>query len=80
VPRAGRSLLLLVVANRPTYVALAVTYAAVATSSVCGPTTAARAADYWLRVLTELKNRGVAGVLRVVCDGLIGPTDAVAAV
>jgi putative transposase len=37
-------------------------------------------AKYWLRVLAEIKNRGVADVLMVVCDGLKGLPDAVAAV
>ncbi len=35
---------------------------------------------HWLHVLTELKNRGVADVLMLVCDGLKGLPDAVAAV
>jgi len=29
-------------------------------------------AKHWLRVLTELKNRGVENVLMLVCDGLKG--------
>ncbi len=29
-------------------------------------------AKFWLAVLTELKNRGVADVFFVVCDGLKG--------
>jgi len=37
-------------------------------------------AKYWLRVLTELKNRGVADVLIMVCDGLTGPPEAIAEV
>ncbi len=37
-------------------------------------------AKFWLRVLTEIKNRGVADVCMVVCDGLKGLPDAVAAV
>jgi len=37
-------------------------------------------AKYWLRVLTEIKNRGVNDVLMVVCDGLKGLPDAVNAV
>jgi transposase-like protein len=36
-------------------------------------------AKYWLRVLTEIKNRGVADVLMVVCDGLKGFPEAIAA-
>jgi putative transposase len=37
-------------------------------------------AKYWLRVLTELKNRGVRDVLMLVCDGLKGLPDSVNAV
>jgi transposase-like protein len=29
-------------------------------------------AKYWLRVLTEIKNRGVRDVCMLVCDGLKG--------
>ena len=36
-------------------------------------------AKFWLRVLTEIKNRGVADVCMVVCDGLKGLPDAIAA-
>ena len=34
-------------------------------------------AKFWLAVLTEIKNRGVADVCIVVCDGLKGLPDAV---
>jgi hypothetical protein len=37
-------------------------------------------AKYWLRVLTEIKNRGIRDVLMVVCDGLKGLPDAIAQV
>src|SRR3954463_8779133 len=37
-------------------------------------------AKYWMNVLTDLKNRGVRDVFFVVCDGLKGLPDAVAAV
>jgi len=37
-------------------------------------------AKYWLHVLTEIKNRGVADVCIVVCDGLTGLPDAISAV
>jgi putative transposase len=37
-------------------------------------------AKFWLGVLTELKNRGVADVLIVCCDGLSGFPDAIEAV
>jgi transposase-like protein len=35
-------------------------------------------AKFWLRVLTEVKNRGTCDVLMVVCDGLKGLPDAIA--
>jgi transposase-like protein len=37
-------------------------------------------AKFWLQVLTEVKNRGVADVCMLICDGLTGLPDAVAAV
>jgi putative transposase len=37
-------------------------------------------AKFWLRVLSEIKNRGTRDVLMVVCDGLKGLPDAVSAV
>ena len=37
-------------------------------------------AKYWLRVLTEIKNRGTADVCIVVCDGLSGLSEAVSSV
>src|SRR5689334_21553280 len=37
-------------------------------------------AKFWLRVLTEIKNRGVRDVCMLVCDGLKGLPDAVSAV
>jgi putative transposase len=37
-------------------------------------------AKFWMAVLTELKNRGVADVFFLVCDGLKGLPDSVAAV
>jgi transposase-like protein len=37
-------------------------------------------AKYWLAVLTELRNRGVADTMFVVCDGLKGLPDTVEAV
>jgi len=68
------------VANRPVYVALAVT--AGGERDVLGLWAGAHGdgegAKYWLRVLTEIKNRGVADVCIVVCDGLKGLPDAIA--
>ena len=50
---------------------------ATATSSACGPATAARAPSSGCRCCTELKNRGVDDVLMAVCDGLTGLPDAI---
>jgi putative transposase len=76
------------VANRPIYVALAVTsegrrdilglWAGEAPSVTGAP--GGEGAKYWLHVLTEIKNRGVGDVLMVVCDGLTGLPDAISAV
>jgi putative transposase len=65
------------VANRPIYVALAVT--AEGTRDILGlwAGDGGEGAKYWLHVLTELKNRGVADACMVVCDGLSGLPDAV---
>jgi transposase-like protein len=41
---------------------------------------AGEGAKYWLRVLPEIKNRGVRDVCMLVCDGLKGLPDAVSAV
>ena len=66
------------VANRPIYVALAVTVDG--TRDILGlwAGDGGEGAKYWLQVLTELKNRGVADACMVVCDGLTGLPDAVA--
>jgi len=76
------------VANRPIYVALAVTsegrrdilglWAGEAPSVTGAP--GGEGAKYWLHVLTEIKNRGVGDVLMVVCDGLTGLPEAISAV
>ena len=70
------------VANRPIYVALAVTVDG--TRDIlglwAGENGDGEGAKYWLRVLTEIKNRGVADCCIVVCDGLKGLPDAVSAV
>jgi putative transposase len=68
------------VANRPIYVALAVT--AEGQRDILGlwAGDGGEGAKYWLHVLTELKNRGVQDVLMLVCDGLKGLPDAVAQV
>jgi transposase-like protein len=68
------------VANRPIYVALAVTVDG--TRDIlglwCGD--GGEGAKYWLQVLTEIRNRGVQDVCMVVCDGLKGLPDAIGAV
>jgi putative transposase len=70
------------VANRPVYLALGVT--AEGTRDVLGLWAGehgdGEGAKYWLRVLSEIKNRGTRDVLMVVCDGLNGLPDAVGAV
>src|ERR687897_1745046 len=67
------------VANRPIYVALAVTVEG--TRDILGlwAGDGGEGAKFWLHVLTELRNRGVADVCMVVCDGLKGLPDAVEA-
>jgi putative transposase len=63
------------VANRPIYLALGVT--ADGERDVLGLWAGehgdGEGAKFWLRVLSEIKNRGVAGVCMLVCDGLKGP-------
>jgi putative transposase len=70
------------VANRPIYVALAVTVDG--TRDILGLWAGehgdGEGAKYWLRILTEIKNRGTQDVCIVVCDGLKGLPDAVAQV
>lgn len=68
------------VANRPIYVALAVTCEGHRDILGLWAGDGGEGAKYWLHVLTELKNRGVADVLMVVCDGLTGLPDAITAV
>jgi transposase-like protein len=67
------------VANRPIYVALAVTVEG--TRDILGlwAGDGGEGAKFWLHVLTELRNRGVGDVCMVVCDGLKGLPDAVEA-
>lgn len=67
------------VANRPIYVALAVTVEGHRDilGLWAGEHGDGEGAKYWLRVLSEIKNRGVADVCIVVCDGLKGLPDAV---
>lgn len=65
------------VANRPIYVALAVTVEGNRDILGLWAGDGGEGAKYWLQVLTELKNRGVQDVLMVVCDGLKGLPEAV---
>ncbi|GAA1887528.1 IS256 family transposase [Asanoa iriomotensis] len=67
------------VANRPVYVALAVTVEG--TRDILGlwAGDGGEGAKFWLQVLTEVKNRGVEDACMVVCDGLKGLPDAIAA-
>ena len=69
------------VANRPIYVALAVTVDGErdVLGLWAGEHGDGEGAKYWLRVLTEIKNRGVADVCMLVCDGLKGLPEAIAA-
>ncbi|MFD7291554.1 IS256 family transposase [Streptomyces sp. NPDC059863] len=65
------------VANRPIYVALAVT--AEGRREILGlwAGDGGEGAKHWLHILTEIKNRGVSDVLMLVCDGLKGLPEAV---
>jgi putative transposase len=67
------------VANRPIYVALAVTCDGRRDILGLWAGDGGEGAKYWLHVLTEIKNRGVGDVCMVVCDGLAGLPDAVTA-
>jgi len=68
------------VANRPIYIALAVTIEG--TRDILGiwAGDGGEGAKHWLQVFTELRNRGVEDVCMLVCDGLKGLPDAVEAV
>jgi len=68
------------VSNRPIYVALAVTCEGHRDILGLWVGDGGEGAKYWLHVLTELKNRGVADALMVVCDGLTGLPDAIGTV
>ncbi|WP_349261910.1 IS256 family transposase [Actinocrinis sp.] len=68
------------VANRPIYMALAVTCEG--TREILGlwAGDGGEGAKYWMHVLTEIKNRGAGDVCMVVCDGLRGQPEAIEAV
>ncbi|KOG59452.1 transposase [Streptomyces antibioticus] len=65
------------VANRPIYVALAVTTEGRREILGLWAGDGGEGAKHWLHILTEIKNRGVSDVLMLVCDGLKGLPDAV---
>ena len=70
------------VANRPIYLALGVTVDGErdVLGLWAGEHGDGEGAKYWMRVCSEIKNRGTRDVLMVVCDGLKGLPDAVNAV
>ncbi len=65
------------VANRPIYLGMAVTVDGHRDILGIWAGDGGEGAKHWLHVLTELKNRGVADVLMLVCDGLKGLPEAV---
>jgi transposase-like protein len=67
------------VANRPVYLALGVTVDGERDilGLWAGEHGDGEGAKFWLRVLSEIKNRGTRDVLMLVCDGLKGLPDAV---
>jgi putative transposase len=68
------------VANRPIYVAIGVTVEGERDILGLWVGQGGEGAKYWAHVLTEIKNRGTKDVCILVCDGLTGLPDAVAAV
>jgi len=67
------------VANRPIYVAIGVSVDGDRDILGLWIGQGGEGAKYWATVLTEIKNRGVADVCIVCCDGLKGLPDAIAA-
>jgi putative transposase len=65
------------VTNRPVYVVIGVTVNGERDILGLWAGDGGEGAKFWLGVLTELKNRGVADVCIVVCDGLKGLPDSV---
>jgi transposase-like protein len=60
------------VGNRPIYAAIGVTVAGEKDILGLWAGTGGEGAKFWMSVLTDLKNRGVADVFFLVCDGLKG--------
>jgi len=67
------------VGSRPIYTAVGVTVDGERDILGLWAGTGGEGAKFWLHVLTEIKNRGVADVCIVVCDGLTGLADAIQA-
>jgi transposase-like protein len=65
------------VANRPIYVAVGVTLAGERDVLGLWAGTGGEGAKHWAGVLSELRNRGVADVMIVCCDGLKGLPEAI---
>lgn len=68
------------VTNRPFYVVIGVTTAGERDILGIWAGDGGEGAKYWLNVLTEIKNRGVADVCIAVCDGLKGLPEAITTV
>jgi len=70
------------VANRPFYAAIGVDLAGRrdVLGLWAGTSGAGESSKFWVGILTELKNRGVADIFYLVCDGLKGMPDSVNAV
>jgi transposase-like protein len=67
------------VGNRPIYTAVGVTVDGERDILGLWAGTGGEGAKFWLHVLTEIKNRGVADACIVVCDGLSGLPEAIQA-
>jgi transposase-like protein len=67
------------VTNRPVYTAIGVTVDGERDILGLWVGNGGEGAKFWLQVLTEIKNRGVEDVCIVVCDGLKGLPEAIAA-
>src|SRR5207344_412947 len=65
------------VRNKPIYVVIGVTVNGERDILGLWAGDGSEGAKFWLAVLTDLKNRGVADVCIAVCDGLKGPPDAI---